>query len=602
VASAGWEEPRDLRVPAGWSSQSGYTLSIGTPVVVTDAASESRFRLAGPNADRVASSLSTVIRGKETPYGVILAESSTQRSFSQDDVNFLEAVANVVAEAIARDRATRLIHQSEARYRELVERLPAAVYIAEPGPEGAWRYISPQIDRMLGFSQKEWTGDPNLWRRQIHPDDVDRVVAKEVELARAIPGPVSPTEPTMAIEYRMLARDGRIVWVRDEAYFRWDDDGMPVMHGLLLDVTDRRSAQERLRESEAMSASIVESSLDAIVVMDHHGDIVEFNPAAERTFGYRRDEIVGHPVAGLMPPELRDRHRTALARHLETGESRILGDRIETIGRRSDGTDFPAELSITRVEGKEPPRFIGAIRDITDRRRSEEEVRSTMERLRRTDEERRRLLSRVVAAQEEERRRIAGEIHDDSVQVMSAVGIRLEMLHRQATDERQIEAVEHLQRTVRNAVDRLRQLMFELRPPALDRDGLVAAVRMYLEQSRRESDLEVTLTHRLLTDPDQATRLALYRIVQEAVTNVRKHAQAKAATVTIEEREGGTFIRVADDGVGFDASNGSPPGHLGLSAMREHAEIAGGRLSIRSRPGAGTSVEVWVPAQERTDA
>jgi signal transduction histidine kinase len=162
--------------------------------------------------------------------------------------------------------------------------------------------------------------------------------------------------------------------------------------------------------------------------------------------------------------------------------------------------------------------------------------------------------------------------------------------------------VEQLQRTVRNAVDRLRQLMFELRPPALDRDGLVAAVRMYLEQSRRESGLEVTLKHRLFIDPDQATRLALYRIVQEAVTNVRKHAQAKAATVTIEEREGGTFILVADDGVGFDASNGSPPGHLGLSAMREHAEIAGGRLSIRSRPGAGTSVEVWVPAQERTDA
>ena len=727
VSSEGWEEPQDLRIPAGWSSQSGYTLSIGTPVVVTDAASESRFRLAGPNAGRVVSSLSTVIRGREAPYGVIVAESSTHRSFTQDDVNFLEAVANVVAEAIARERATRLIHQSEARYRELVERLPAAVYIAEPGPVGAWRYVSPQIERMLGFPQKEWTGDPHLWRRLIHPDDLERVVGKEIELARAIPGPVSLTEPTMAIEYRMLARDGRIVWVRDEAYFRWDDDGMPVMHGLLLDVTDRRSAQERLREtnetlqtliessplaivaldlnkkvtlwnsaaerifgwteeeilgthtpwvpgdkreeqanllealaqggvvsgmeavrrrkdgtpihvlisaaplrdadgavagmmgviaditarkqteealreSEAMSASVVESSLDAIVVMDHRGDIVEFNPAAERTFGYRRDEIVGHQVADLMPPELRDRHRTAVARHLETGESRILGDRIETIGRRNDGTDFPVELSITRVEGKEPPRFIGAVRDITDRRRSEEEVRSTMERLRRTDEERRGLLSRVVAAQEEERRRIAGEIHDDSVQVMSAVGIRLEMLHRQATDERQIEVVEQLQRTVRNAVDRLRQLMFELRPPALDRDGLVAAVRMYLEQSRRESGLEVTLKHRLFTDPDQATRLALYRIVQEAVTNVRKHAEAKAATVTIEEREGGTFIRVADDGVGFDASNGSPPGHLGLSAMREHAEIAGGRLSIRSRPGAGTSVEVWVPAQERTDA
>jgi signal transduction histidine kinase len=311
---------------------------------------------------------------------------------------------------------------------------------------------------------------------------------------------------------------------------------------------------------------------------------------------------VGQPVSALMPPGLRDRHRAALARYLETRQSRILGDRIETIARRSDGTDFPVELSITRVEGKEPPMFIGVVRDITARRRSEEEVGSTMERLRRTDDERRRLLSRVVAAQEEERRRIAGDIHDDSVQVMSAVGIRLEMLHRQATDERQIEAVEKIQGTVRSAVDRLRQLMFELHPPALDRDGLVAAVRMYLEQTRQESGLEVALESHLLTDPDQSTGLALYRIVQEAVTNIRKHARAKAASVTIGEQEGGTFICVADDGVGFDTSNGSPPGHLGLSAMQEHAEIAGGRLTIVSRPEAGTSVEVWVPARERTHA
>jgi signal transduction histidine kinase len=125
---------------------------------------------------------------------------------------------------------------------------------------------------------------------------------------------------------------------------------------------------------------------------------------------------------------------------------------------------------------------------------------------------------------------------------------------------------------------------------------LVAAVRLYLEQAGTEAGIDIALDHRLLTEPGATTRLALYRIVQEAVTNVRKHAEARLASVTIEEREGGILVRVTDDGVGFDASNGSPPGHLGLSAMREHAEIAGGRLSIRSRPREGTTIEAWVPA------
>jgi PAS domain S-box-containing protein len=726
VSSFGWGEPTGVRVPAGWESQSGYTMEIGTPVVVEDAAAESRFRISGPNADGVASALSTVIRTDPSPYGVLIVESEERRSFTEDDVNFLEAVANVLAGAIGRERAQTAIRESEARYRQLVERVPAAVYVAEPGPTGAWTYVSGQIERMLGYTPEELMGDPTLWERLIHPDDRDRVVGTEVDVARAAERPGALEGLLLATEYRMVARDGRVVWFRDEASFLPSEGDAPLMQGLLLDITERKEAEERLREtnealqtlikssplaivaldlegivtrwnpaaerifgwtegeavgrrapwvpderrpdhealmarlrsgqvlsgveaarfrkdgipiqirisaapvkdadgtvvgvtsliaditeqkaaeealqqSEAMAAGVVESSVDCIVVMDHQGRIVEFNPAAEGTFGHSRDEMLGRKVAELMPARYRDRHAAGVIRLVSTGESRILGNRIELSGLRADGTEFPAELTITRVARKEPPQFIGVLRDITERKRSEEEVRRTLERLRRTDEERRRLLSRVVAAQEEERRRIAGEIHDDSVQVMSAVGIRLDMLHRYVQEEAQVRVVEELQRTVRTAVERLRQLMFELRPPALDRDGLVAAVRQYLDRAQEEDGLAFTLENRLLDEPDPPTRLALYRVVQEAVTNVRKHAEATSASVTIDQREGGTVVTVTDDGVGFEASEESPPGHLGLSAMREHAEIAGGRLSIRSRPGAGTTVEVWVPRQDRAD-
>ena len=616
-----------------------------------------------------------------------------------------------------RTRAEEALRVSEERYRELLEHQPAVVYLAEPGAEGLWLYVSPQIERLVGFTPDEWMANPDLWMERVHPDDRNRVAAAEDALIAAAKAEGTPDLPALGVEYRMLAKDGREVWVRDEAFFLRDRDPM-VLRGLLLDITDRVRAETALRASnrtlnaliesspmaivaldrerrvtmwnraaesifgwtanevlgkpypvrspegetehlaivdrlmrgevvgseevvrlrrdgtevhlllsaaplhdergdvtgvmgvladvtdrkaaEALAGSVVWASLDAIIVMDHRGLIVEFNPAAEATFGQRRDELVGRPVAELMPERYRGAHRAGLARFMASGEARVLGRRLEVTALRADGTEFPAELTITRVEGKEPPLFTASLRDITERVRAEEEVRESLARLRATDEQRRRLLERVVAAQEEERRRIAADIHDDSVQVMSAVGIRLESLQRMMEDDRAHRAVEQLQDTVSAAVDRLRQLMFELRPAALDREGLVPALRTYLERVGSETGLSYTLHNNLVAEPPEPTRLALYRIIQEAVTNVRKHAHATEVTVSLDPRDGGTLVRVVDDGRGFDGLNGigSRPGHLGLSAMREQAEMARGRFHLRSRPAGGTTVEVWVPATE----
>jgi PAS domain S-box-containing protein len=137
---------------------------------------------------------------------------------------------------------------------------------------------------------------------------------------------------------------------------------------------ERKEAEEAVRESESRKAAILESALDCIVSMDHRGRITEWNPAAERVFGRPRDEVVGRPLAEIIvPPELRDRHRRGLARYVATGDARILGQRMELPALRADGTEFPAELTITRVEAPGPPLFTGVIRDITDRMRTEAE-------------------------------------------------------------------------------------------------------------------------------------------------------------------------------------------------------------------------------------
>src|SRR5439155_23452626 len=206
-----------------------------------------------------------------------------------------------------------------------------------------------------------------------------------------------------------------------------------------------------------------------------------------------------------------------------------------------------------------------------------EERRRTTEALRRTDEQRRRLLSKMVGIQEEERRTIAADIHDDSIQVMTALTLRLAALGAKQSSPRHQEDVQKLLKTAEDAIGRLRRLMFQVRPPALDREGLAAALRSYLQQALEGTGIITRVASDLDAEPEVDSRVIAYRIAQEAINNVRKHAMAGTLEVRLERLDGGLLGAVADDGVGFvPAERGSRPMHLGLVAMRERAELAGG--------------------------
>lgn len=211
------------------------------------------------------------------------------------------------------------------------------------------------------------------------------------------------------------------------------------------------------------------------------------------------------------------------------------------------------------------------------------------------DEQRRRLLARLVHAEEDERKRIAGDIHDDPIQKIVATSMRLQLMRHQLSDPEQLEVLDKLLSTVRSSIESLRHLIFELRPHALDEDGLGPALQDYLESI--ESDFEFKLEQRIEKEPPAELRVLLYRVAQEAITNIRKHAQAQRVDVLLTEQDGGFLVRIADDGVGFAAPDTlqSAKGHLGVSAMRERAEMAGGWCQLRSLPGDGTTVEFWVP-------
>jgi signal transduction histidine kinase len=230
------------------------------------------------------------------------------------------------------------------------------------------------------------------------------------------------------------------------------------------------------------------------------------------------------------------------------------------------------------------------LRDVTEHHR-------TLRNLRQLDEQRRSLLERVVTSQEQERRQVAGDIHDDAIQAMVAVSLQLQTLGGRLRDPRSTEPLARLAATATESVGRLRQLVFELRPPLLDEVGLAAAIGQYATRAGELAGFVAQVTDESAGELPDELRVVAYRIVQEALANVRAHAKASRVAVRLEEADGGLLVRVSDDGVGFlpGLADRRPAGHLGLISMREQAAMAGGWSRIASAPGMGTTVEVWVP-------
>jgi signal transduction histidine kinase len=223
------------------------------------------------------------------------------------------------------------------------------------------------------------------------------------------------------------------------------------------------------------------------------------------------------------------------------------------------------------------------------------ELRSMVDRLQQLDEHRRGLLNHIVTAQEEERARIAGDVHDDPVQEVVALNMRLQLLRRALEDPTQIELVDHLLDSAGGCLRSMRHLLFELRSPVLEEEGLGAALREYLQH--REPDFAYRVEDLADSQPPNRSAIVLYRIAQEALANAVKHAQATHVEVTILEQDGGHLVEIQDDGVGFagEVPRSSAPGHMGISSMRERAELEGGWCEILSLPDSGTKVRFWIP-------
>ena len=228
-------------------------------------------------------------------------------------------------------------------------------------------------------------------------------------------------------------------------------------------------------------------------------------------------------------------------------------------------------------------------------RRSAADFARSLEELNRVSGERLRLMRLLVEAHEDERRTIAADIHDDSLQILAAVGLRLHTLRRRVNDEAARSTLGAVEQMVGTAISRLRGLMFNLRPTGLDHGDLLGTIRDRLTQVQQDEGIEFSLAGSEPVALTTAARVTLYRVAQEAIANVVKHASASHISVSVEERDDGCLMQITDDGAGFGAAAASPPGHLGLPSMRERTEVAGGWLRVEAGALRGTVVTAWVP-------
>ena len=376
-------------------------------------------------------------------------------------------------------------------------------------------------------------------------------------------------------------------------------------------------------ELRARLAAIVDSSDDAIVSKTLDGVITSWNRGAESLFGYTAAEAVGRHIFLIIPDDRRGEEEDVLAR-LRRGE-RI--DHFETIRQTKDGRQIHISLTVSPVRNEEGI-IIGAskvARDITERIRAGEALRRLYEELeervrartaelssanaslrleiaerRRVEQERMQLLTRLVLAQEDERRRIARELHDQLGQQLTALRLTLETLKAQSSERSDLRVqVETLEALARQLDEDVAFRVWELRPTVLDEMGLQAALTNYVHNWSKHFSIAAQLhTGRSVDERLTAeVETMMYRVAQEALNNVVKHARADHVDVVLERGPEHVSLIIEDNGVGFDASGVETDGEgLGLIGMRERAALLGADLQIESTGGRGTTVIVRAPA------
>ncbi len=353
--------------------------------------------------------------------------------------------------------------------------------------------------------------------------------------------------------------------------------------------------QDQLEKSEASVRTILDNAFDAIITIDAEGVITNWNQRASSIFGWQAIDAIGKKLSNLIiPDQFRDAHTRGMARFLSTGEHEILNQQIEISGIHRDGHSFPVEISVSEIKMDESYVFTGIIRDITQRKQAERELIGSRERLR-------NLNNQLQSVREEEKTRIAREIHDELGQALTALKFDISWVGKKYSNEDPmvIEKTRSMKELIENTIKVVQRIATELRPQMLDIMGLSETLKWQNKEFQKRTGVICELTidpDEIIVDPERST--ALFRIYQEALTNVARHAKAGRVHTSLKKELNHLVLEIQDDGVGMDEKIVDNPHSLGLIGIRERVLIWRGKFDLRSAQGKGTTLTINIPLDD----
>ncbi|HYG73344.1 MAG TPA: PAS domain S-box protein [Actinomycetota bacterium] len=552
----------------------------------------------------------------------------------------VDGIVSVFDDVTERRRVEAALEAAEVRYRGLVEQGPGVVYLHDTSHAPAsFTYVSPQVEEYLGYPAAAWTEDPRFWIHVVHPDDREGLIRADTE---AIESGVD-----LDIEYRMVHADGSTRWVHDHATVIRDHTGTPLFRqGLIVDVTQRHEAEEQRRlaverqlrlatrlellhviDREVRAANTVEQICAA--TLDRLRALVPADFASVGVFE-RRAGLLGFPATfdrdGAAIPEPRpsvpDDETLAMLREeilRLDGRSVLDPDSPDVAGVRQRGLRSVRAFAMWAgdrhvgaliIGAREPDAFNEEHDDIgrevatllgiaINQRQLRDELAERAHESERLADERQQMLRRIVTTQEAERERVALELHDGLGQILTSISLFASDLEDEVPVGAQPRA-HRVNELARRAIADSRRLVWSLRPPELERLGLVPALRR-LAADTTNGELTVDV-HEEIGDLrlGQEKEAVVYRVVQEAVNNALKHAGATAISILLRRRDHVVSTIVEDNGHGFSLEHLPAGTGLGLIGMRERAELVDGELIVESGADAGTRVRLEVPVDADT--
>jgi len=523
--------------------------------------------------------------GENTLGAVTFGAVRAERNWSEDLVQRVRLVGEIFASALARKRSEEALRRAELEYRTVADFTYGWEYWANP--DGTLRYVSPSCQRITGYPPGEFMDHPSLIREIILP--IDRAAWDQHfrESRRGV--------QAHEIQFRIRKSDGQIRWIEHACQSVRGPQGEFLGYRVSnRDVTERKLAEEAARKKDE---SLAEAQRIA-----HLGNWkwnIETNELAWSDEVYRIFDL--HPqefgatydaFLEFVHPDDREAVQEAVNRSLADPSAPYSTE--HRVVRPNHSERIVHERGeVTFDDGGRPIRMIGTVQDITERKRAEEL-------LQRSQEELRRLSTRLLSVQEEERKRIARELHDGIGQSLSAIKFllenRLQMMKKNSAPG-ELQPLESMIPMLQNAIEEVRQMQTDLRPPTLDDLGIRATLSWFCREYQRiysgiriEQEIEVQeneIPHDLKT--------VIYRVLQEAMNNVAKHSGANGVRLSLAKKNGWIQLRVEDNGSGFDPrkvlSEERTGYGFGLTSMRERTELSGGSFSIESIQGRGTILQ-----------